>query len=78
MCPIIAERLQYPLKVEHYLTLVGRALGIEHVDLFKKYVLMGDADAIMAETSPCAQATGLSLEEAGAVVQKVFVEGQVY
>ena len=75
---LCGHEAEYPLKVEHYLTLVGRALGIEHVDLFKKYVLMGDADAIMAETSPCAQASGLSLEEAGAVVQKVFVEGQVY
>ena len=68
---------RYPLKVEHYLTVVGKALGIEHEDLFKKYVLMGDAEAILAETSPCAQASGLTLEEAGAVIQKTFVEGNV-
>ena len=65
---------QYPLKVEHYLTVVARALGIEHEDLFKKYMAMGDTQAILAETSPCAQASGLSLEEATAAIQKTFVE----
>lgn len=63
---------QYPLKVEHYLTLVGRALGIEHEDRYKKYVLSGDVDAIMADTSPCAVASGVSPEEARAVIQKSF------
>ena len=64
----------YPVKVEHYLTLVGRALGIEHEDLYKKYMLMGDTDAIMAETSPCAVASGVSPEEARAAIQKIFVK----
>lgn len=63
-----------PLKVEHYLTVLGRALGIEHEDLFKKYMLMGDADAILADASPCAVASGLGPEEARAVIQKSFVE----
>lgn len=64
----------YPLKVEHYLTLVGRALGMEHPDLYKKHMLSGDADAILEETSPCATASGISQEEARAVVQKTFVD----
>ena len=62
----------YPLKVEHYLTVVGRVLGIEYEDQFKKYVLMGDTDAIMEEVSPCAVASGISLDEARAVVQTTF------
>ena len=62
----------FPLKVEHYLTLVGRALGIEYEDQFKKHVLMGDVDAIMEEVSPCAVASGIGLEEARAVVQNTF------
>ena len=69
---------EYPLKVEHYLTVVGKALGIEHEDLFKKYSMMGDAEAILAETSPCAQAGGMTPEEAGAVIQKNFAEGKVF
>ncbi len=63
----------YPLKVEHYLTVVGRALGINHQDLYKKYMLLGDADAILEETSPCATASGLSREDAKAIIQKTFV-----
>ena len=63
---------EYPLKVEHYLTLVGRALGIEHEDLYKKYVMMGDVNAILAETSPCAIASGIGQEEARTIIQKTF------
>ena len=63
-----------PLKVEHYLTVLGKALGIEHEDLFKKYMLMGDTDAILADTSPCAVASGIGQDEAKAVIQKSFVE----
>ena len=64
----------YPLKVEHYLTVVGRALGIEHEDLFKKYMLLGNTDDIVADTSACAAGSGLGQEEARAVIQKIFVE----
>ena len=62
----------FPFKVEHYLTLVGRALGIEHEDLFKKHMLMGDVDTIMLETSPCAVANGIPEEEARAAIQNSF------
>ena len=68
---------EYPLKVEHYLTLVGRALGIEHEDLYKKHLLMGDTEAILEETSPCARASGLTTEEARAVIQKNFAKEKV-
>ena len=60
-----------------YLTLVGRALGIKHEDLFKKYLQMGDADAILADSSPGSQASGLTEERARAAVQKTFVERAV-
>ena len=69
MCRYEAD---YPVKVEHYLTLVGRALGIEHEDLHKKHVLSGDVDAIMEETSPCAVANGIPLEEARQVIEKNY------
>ena len=64
----------FPLKVEHYLTVVGRALGIEYEDQFKKHLLMGDVDAIMEEVSPCAVASGIGLDEARATVEKTFVK----
>ncbi len=36
MCGLEAD---YPVRVEHYLTLVGRALGIEYEDQYKKHPL---------------------------------------
>ena len=65
----------YPVKVEHYLTVVGRALGIEHEDRHKKHVLSGDVDAIMEETSPCAVANGIPMEEARRVIEKTYTAG---
>ena len=69
MCRYEAD---YPVKVEHYLTLVGRALGIEHEDLHKKHVLSGDVDAIIEETSPCAVANNISPEEARASIENNY------
>lgn len=63
----------YPIKVEHYLTLVGRSLGIEYEYLFKKHMLMDDVDAIMLKTSPCATANGISEEDARAAILNSFV-----
>ena len=71
MCRYEAD---YPVKVEHYLTLVGRALGIEHEDIHKKHVLSGDVDAIMEETSPCAMANGISPEEARLTIEKNYAK----
>lgn len=62
----------YPLKVEHYLTVVVQALGIEHEDLFKKHMLMSDTDAILADASPCAVASGGTQRGARDVVQRIF------
>ena len=69
MCGLEAD---FPVRVEHYLTLVGRALGIEHEDQFKKHLLAGDPDAVLAETSPCAVAGNIPLEEARAVITRNF------
>ncbi len=73
LCGFEAE---YPLKVEHYLTVMGRALGIEYEDQYKKHMLRGDAIAIMEEVTPCAVASGISLEEARATVEKTFVKSR--
>jgi hypothetical protein len=71
MCRYEAD---YPVRVEHYLTLVGRALDIEHEDIHKKHVLSGDVDAIMEETSPCAMANGISPEEARLTIEKNYAK----
>ena len=69
LCGLEAD---YPLRVEHYLTLVARALGIEHEDQFKKHVLAGDPDAVLAETSACAVANNIPLTEARNVIERNF------
>ena len=65
-----------PLRVEHYLTLFGRALGIEHEDTYKRYLLLGDPDAIMADVAPCMQAHRLDESRVRAVVQRHFATGK--
>ena len=60
------------MRVEHYLTLVGRALGIEYEDQYKKHTLLGDPTAVLAETAPCAAASGIGPGEAAEVVGRVF------
>ena len=71
MCRYEAD---YPVKVEHYLTLVGRALGIEHEDTHKKHILSGDVEAIIEETSPCAMANGVSPEEARLTIERNYAK----
>jgi Fe-S oxidoreductase len=65
-----------PLRIEHYLTVFGRALGIEHEDRYKRYLLAGDADAVMADVAPCMQAHHLDEAKVRAVVQRHFTTGQ--
>jgi len=61
-----------PIVVEHYLTLFGRALGIEFQDTYKRYMHMGDPDRILEEASPCMAANGVDPEKARGLVVKTF------
>lgn len=62
----------YPFKIEHYLTIVGRALGIEYEDRFKRYLLSGNVQEILADMAPCIRAHGLRVDEAHALVTRHF------
>lgn len=62
----------YPFAVEHYLTVLGRALGVEHEDRFKRYLLSGDPEAVLADLSPCMRAHGVTEDEARALIAKYF------
>jgi len=46
----IPEESNYPFRVEHVLTLVGEAMGINYEDKINKFYRYGDADRIMAES----------------------------
>jgi hypothetical protein len=57
---------------EHYLTLFGRALGIEFEDTYKKYMQWGDPDRILEDMTPCMAANGVSADAARGLVIKTF------
>jgi hypothetical protein len=69
LCRFEAER---PIVLEHYLTLFGRALGIEFEDRYKKYLAWGDPERILADATPCMTANGVDPDRARALVARTF------
>jgi hypothetical protein len=64
---------QAPLAIEHYLSVFARGLGIEFEDTYKRWVLSGDPEAILADATPCMEANGVDAERARAFVERTFV-----
>jgi heterodisulfide reductase subunit D len=64
---------QAPLAIEHYLSVFARGLGIEFADTYKRWVLSGDPEAIMAEATPCMEANAVDPAQARAFVERTFV-----
>src|SRR6266545_1030873 len=64
---------QAPLTVEHYLSVFARGLGIEFEDTYKRWMLSGDPEAIMADATPCMEANGVEPATARAFVERTFV-----
>jgi hypothetical protein len=52
---------------------VRAALGIEFEDTYKRWMLSGDPEAIMAEASPCMEANGVDATAARGFVDRTFV-----
>jgi Fe-S oxidoreductase len=68
-----AETAFGPIRVENYLTIVARALGLpEHVDRYKRFIELGDAKQIMAELGPRVSELGLSPERAEKFIAAQF------
>lgn len=63
---------RFPLKVEHYLTVFARAVGIEYEDTYKKYRLWRDPERVLAEMSPCMQAHAIPPATARPLVERAF------
>jgi hypothetical protein len=59
-------------RIEHYLSVFARALGIEFEDTFKKYRLWGDPDRVLDDAAPCMQANGVDPARARALVEATF------
>jgi len=43
------EEADYPFEIVNYISLLAEAMGIEHPDLYKKYKLAGDPEAVFEE-----------------------------
>ena len=69
----VASRQTRPMTIEHYLSVFARGLGIEFEDTYKRWMLSGDPEAIMAEASPCMEANGVDATAARGFVDRTFV-----
>ena len=72
LCAFEAEQ---PLRVEHYLTVFARGLGIEIEDVYKKYRLWGDPARILEDAAPCQQANRVDPGRARDFVSLAFGQG---
>jgi len=63
---------EQPLAIEHYLSVFARGLGIEFEDTYKKYRLWKDPQRVLAEMTPCQQASGVDPARARDVVTRIF------
>ena len=63
---------RFPITIEHYLSVVGWAMGIEHEDTFKKYTLLKDPEKILAEMAPCMAAHNIKESTARKIVANSF------
>jgi len=59
---LCAHETTSPFKIVNFLELVGEAMGIERVDLFKQWKMMQDVDRVLAEVANQATTTGLDLD----------------
>ena len=59
---LCAHETTSPFKIVNFLELVGEAMGVEKIDLFKQWKMMQDVDRVLAEVAAQAKTAGLDLE----------------
>jgi sugar phosphate isomerase/epimerase len=59
-------------EIVNYITLLAEAMGIEHPDVYKRYKLMGEPDAVFEAVRPYIEAHGLDPARVRAVLEKAF------
>ena len=60
------------IRIEHYLSVFARGLGIDFEDRYKTYRLWQDPDRVLAEMTPCQQANHVDPGRARELVQRTF------
>lgn len=63
-----------PFSVEHYLSVVARALGITYPDKYKQYLHWKDEEAILQDASANMKASSVTASSASPVVKRIFVD----
>jgi len=71
---LVHYQRRYPLQVEHYLSLLGEALGIAHEDRYRRYAMLADTNTIIEAAAPFLSANQVDPETARRVVQRIFVD----
>lgn len=63
---------RYPFEVRNFLDVLGEAMGLHREDKYKKWQLLGDAEAIIADAQPFIEMNRLNLGDVRFVVEKAF------
>jgi len=61
-----------PFAIVNYISLLGEAMGIAHPDVYKRYKLGADPDAVFAEVQPYIEANGLDPARVRETLRAVF------
>lgn len=69
---ICEEEGKYPLQIVNYISLLGEAMGIEDPDMYKRYKLLADPDAVFSEVEAYVTAHGLSPDRVREVLGRIF------
>jgi hypothetical protein len=69
---ICQQESNYPFAVVNYVTLLGEAMGIEYPDLYKRYKLVGDPEAIFNQVQAYVRANHLDPDRVREVLRSAF------
>jgi heterodisulfide reductase subunit D len=65
---LVAHENAWPFEIVNFMELIGESMGLHREDLFKRYKLMQDVDAILAASKDTIEQNGLDLETVRDVV----------
>ncbi len=69
---ICQAEAKYPFKIVNYISLLGELMGIEYPDVYKRYKIMADPDAVFNEVEAYVRANKIDPEQVREVLHKAF------
>jgi heterodisulfide reductase subunit D len=69
---ICQNQSKYPFEIVNYISLLGEAMGIEYPDVYKRYKLQADPEAVFNEVQGYVKANGLDPGRVREVLHKAF------